>query len=152
MEKMRDEGTTEERKAYPQLLLENQLCFPLYAAARKITGLYTPLLKPLNLTYTQYVVCLALWEKGETTVGDLCRRLRLDCGTLTPLLKKLEEQELIIRNRSQSDERVVMVSMTEKGWQKREEAKEIPARMGQCVCLTREEAELMHSLLNKLLG
>ena len=152
MEMMRDEGTTEEREVYPQLLLENQLCFPLYAAARKITGLYTPLLKPLNLTYTQNVVCLALWEKGETTVGDLCRRLRLDCGTLTPLLKKLEEQELITRSRSRSDERVVMISMTEKGWQKREKAKEIPSQIGQCVRLTREEAELMHSLLNKLLG
>ena len=75
----------------PQLLLGNQLCFPLYAASRRIVNAYTPLLRPLGLTYTQYIVCLTLWEEEETTVGTLCKRLYLDCGTLTPLLKKLEE-------------------------------------------------------------
>ena len=79
------------REDDPRLKLENQLCFPLYAAARKVVNAYTPLLKPLGLTYTQYIVCLALWENnGRATVGDLCRKLYLDCGTVTPLLKKME--------------------------------------------------------------
>ena len=75
----------------PRLRLENQLCFPLYACARKVTGLYTPFFKPLDLTYTQYIVLLVLWEQDGITVGELCRRLYLDNGTLTPLLKKMEE-------------------------------------------------------------
>ena len=145
----------QERKArgeeLPQLRLDNQLCFPLYAAARKVVNAYTPLLKPLGLTYTQYSVVLALWESGKTTVGDLCRRLYLDCGTVTPLLKKMEENDWIARCRCKEDERVVYVSVTDKGWELREQVKDIPERMGQCIVMPKEEAFSLYTLLHKLL-
>ena len=93
----------------PQLKLENQLCFPLYACAREVVGLYTPYLKPLGLTYTQYLVFLVLWENEKISMSDLCKKLYLDSGTLTPLLKKLETAGYIERIRSQEDERCVWV-------------------------------------------
>ena len=80
--------------------LDHQLCFPLYAAARKITGLYTPYLKPLDLTYTQYIVLLVLWEHREVTVGELFRRLYLDSGTISPLLKKLDSAGYVVKERT----------------------------------------------------
>ena len=138
---------------YPQLQLDGQLCFPLYAAARKVVNEYTPLLKPYGLTYTQYIVFLALWEQenGKAKVGDLGRRLYLDCGTLTPLLKKMEESGWINRCRCKVDERVVYVSLTETGWALREELKEIPERMGRCMTIGREDAEALYRLLHRLL-
>jgi len=136
---------------YPQLMLGQQICFPLYAAARKVVNAYTPVLKPLGLTYTQYIVFLALWEQGKVTVGDLCRRLYLDCGTLTPLLKKMEESGWIVRCRCRQDERVVYVSVTEEGWQLREAVKDIPARVGKCVTMAPEDAAQLYTLLYKLL-
>lgn len=136
----------------PQLMLENQLCFPLYAAARSVVNRYTPYLKPLGLTYTQYIVFLVLWEAGEITVGELCRKLYLDNGTLTPMLKKLEEAETVIRTRSKDDERVVTVRLTEKGWALREKAAEIPAKVGGCVRLSAEEAGQLYHILYKLLN
>ena len=135
----------------PQLLLENQLCFPLYAAARRIVTQYTPYLKPLGLTYTQYIVMLALWETETATVGELGQRLFLDNGTLTPLLKKLEEAGFVTRRRSSRDERVVQITVTEQGWNLREQAKAVPFRVGRCVCLEPEEARLLHRVLYKLL-
>ena len=145
--------TTErqERQDLPQLMLDSQLCFPLYAAARKVVNQYTPVLKPLGLTYTQYIVCLALWETGEATIGELGHRLYLDCGTLTPLLKKMEEQGWIRRSRSREDERVVHVSVTEAGWALREAAKEVPFRVGACIPLAADEALELYRLLRKLL-
>ena len=131
--------------------LENQLCFPLYAAARKITGLYAPHLKPLDLTYTQYIVLLVLWEHREITVGELCRRLYLDSGTITPLLKKMEEEGLLVRSRSRQDERVVTVTVTEKGWALRERVKDVPLQVGGCLNLPREEALALFRLLHRLL-
>ena len=105
----------EGAKDCPQLQLNSQLCFPLYAAARKVVNHYTPYLKPFGITYTQYIVLLALWESGSATVGDLCRRLYLDNGTITPLLKKMEESGWIVRCRCKVDERVVYVSVTVNG-------------------------------------
>ena len=138
---------------YAQLLLDNQLCFPLYAAARKVVNAYNPLLKPYGLTYTQYIVFLALWEteNGKAKVGDLGRRLYLDCGTLTPLLKKMEESGWLNRCRCKVDERVVYVSLTDKGWELREKVREIPERMGQCITMPKEEAYSLYTLLHKLL-
>ena len=133
------------------LKLENQLCFPLYAAARKVTNLYTPFFKPLGITYTQYIVFLVLWEKKEVTVGDLGRRLYLDNGTLTPLLKKLEENGYIARTRSKKDERVVTVSITQKGMNLKEKAADIPIKAGACISLTPEEAAGLYTLLYKIL-
>ena len=134
------------------LRLENQLCFPLYACARRVIGQYTPLLKPLNLTYTQYIVFLVLWEEKTVTVRELCRKLYLDSGTLTPVLKKMEAQGYIIRKRNSEDERVVTVTLTEEGSALREKAKDIPAQMGKCMTLTEQEIGSLYGLLYKILG
>ena len=138
---------------YPQLQLDNQLCFPLYAAARKVVNEYTPLLKPYGLTYTQYIVFLALWEKedGKAKVGCLGKRLYLDCGTLTPLLKKMEESGWLTRCRCKVDERVVYVSLTEEGWAMREELKGIPEKVGKCMTMKQEDAAELYTLLHRLL-
>ena len=139
------------RTDYPQLLLEGQLCFPLYAAARKVVCAYTPLLKPLGLTYTQYIVFLALWEHGKVKVGELGKNLYLDCGTLTPLLKKMEENGWINRCRCKKDERVVYVTVTEKGWQLREKVKDLPQAAGKCVTMNEQDTYQLYILLHKLL-
>ena len=138
---------------YPQLLLDNQLCFPLYAAARKVVNEYNPLLKPYGLTYTQYIVFLALWEKedGKAKVGCLGKRLYLDCGTLTPLLKKMEESGWLTRCRCKADERVVYVSLTEEGWAMREKLKGIPEKVGKCMAMKQEDAAELYTLLHRLL-
>lgn len=141
----------QHRKEYPQLSLDSQLCFPLYACARKVVSAYNPLLKPLGLTYTQYIVFLELWEKGRETVGELCHRLYLDCGTMTPLLKKMEESGWITRCRCREDERVVYVALTEKGWELREEVKEIPGQVGNCISFSREKSIELYTLLYELL-
>ena len=134
------------------LKLENQLCFPLYAAARKITGSYAPILKPLGLTYTQYLVMLVLWEEGMMNVGDLGEKLYLDTGTLTPLLKKMEEHGLLLRRRCPDDERCVRVSLTQKGLDLKEKAREIPMQVSSCITLEAEEALQLYRTLYKLLG
>ena len=147
-------GIQEEKKRtddYPQLKLEGQLCFPLYAAARKIVNVYNPLLKQIGLTYTQYIVLLALWEYGKTTVGELCRALYLDCGTLTPLLKKMEENGWVVRTRSKGDERVVNVSVTDAGWKMREQVKDFPEQVGGCIAMPREDLYTLYTLLRRLL-
>ena len=136
----------------PQLLLENQICFPLYAAARKVTGLYTPYFKELGLTYTQYIVFLALWEKDRVSVGDLANRLYLDTGTLTPLLKRMEAAGWISRARSHEDERVVIISLTDKGAELQKKVLDIPFKVGSCVPLEASEALELHRLLNKILA
>lgn len=138
-------------ETYPQLMLESQLCFPLYAASRRIVNAYTPYLKPLGLTYTQYIVFLCLWEYGEMTVGDLCRRLYLDNGTITPLIKRMEQEDYVRRSRCAEDERVVRVRLTEKGWALREQVRDIPGQIGRCVCLPHDDAYRLYQLLNGLL-
>ena len=133
------------------LLLDRQLCFPLYAAARKIVAAYTPVLKPLGLTYTQYLVMLVLWEKDGIGVGQLCARLRLDSGTLTPVLKKLEERSLLERRRSGKDERVVILTLTDQGRALREQALGIPEEVGRCLSLSPEEAGILYTLLYRII-
>ena len=108
------------------LYLENQLCFPLYAASRMTTKIYAPLLKALDLTYPQYLVMLVLWQHGEQTVNKIGSRLYLESNTLTPLLKRLEQKGLISRRRSSQDERSVLVQLTETGAQLKAQAQEIP--------------------------
>ncbi len=132
--------------------LSNQLCFPLYAASRNIVNLYTPHLKPLGLTYTQYLVLLVLWEKDGIPVGDICESLFLDNGTVSPLLKKLESIGLITKSRSPQDERIVTVSLTEKGRALQEKAADIPLKIGGCVKLEPQKAQQLYSLLYGLLG
>ena len=133
------------------LLLKNQLCFPLYAAARRITGAYTPYLRPLGLTYTQYLVLLVLWEEDGIAMSALCDRLLLDSGTLTPLLKKMEAHGLLTRHRSESDERRVVVSLTQAGSDLKAEAAKVPLAMAGCVQLSPEEGAELVRLLSKVL-
>ena len=131
--------------------LSNQLCFPLYAAARKVTALYTPFLTELNLTYTQYLVLLVLWEQDGIPVSEICRRLHLDNGTVSPLLKKLEKEGLLEKSRSPEDERVVLITLTDTGRALQERAKEIPGKVGSCVRLTPGKALTLYQLLYELL-
>jgi DNA-binding MarR family transcriptional regulator len=138
-------------KEYEMLKLDNQLCFPLYAAARRVVGLYTPYLKPLGLTYTQYIVLMVLWEDENITTGELCRRLYLDSGTLNPLLKKLTDRGFVTRQRSSEDERVIIVAITEEGQALREKLKEVPQKIGSCVSLSEEDMKEMYTLLYKVL-
>ena len=133
------------------LKLENQLCFPLYACARRVIGRYTPYLKPLNLTYTQYIVLLVLWEEKEATVRELCRKLYLDSGTLTPLLKKMEAQGYVVRRRNADDERVVTVNLTDAGEALKENAKEIPGKLSRCISLSEQEMISLYGILYKVL-
>ena len=131
--------------------LSNQLCFPLYAASRNVISLYTPLLRPLGLTYTQYLVLLVLWEKDGLTVGELCDKLMLDNGTLSPLLKKMQQAGYLERKRSTEDDRVVVVTLTEAGRALQEQAKDVPARIARCVELPPEKAQALYTLLYELL-
>ena len=132
--------------------LANQLCFPLYAASRQVVGLYTPHLKPLGLTYTQYIVFLVLWEKDGCTVGELCERLMLDNGTISPLLKKMQEAGYIRRTRSETDDRVVVVTLTEAGRAMQEKAKDVPVQVAACMDLSPEKAQTLYALLYELLN
>ncbi len=131
--------------------LANQLCFPLYAAARNVTGLYTPWLKPLGLTYTQYIVLLVLWEKDGISVSEIGGKLILDNGTLSPLLKKLEQAGYLTRQRSGEDERVVVITLTEAGKALQERAKDIPLKAAGCIDLPPEKARTLYALLYELL-
>ena len=131
--------------------LANQLCFPLYAAARNVTNLYTPWLKPLGLTYTQYIVFLVLWEKDGVSVTEIGERLMLDNGTLSPLLKKMEQAGYIERRRSPEDERVVVVTLTKAGRALQEKAKDVPAKVAGCIDLPPEKAQTLYALLYELL-
>ena len=132
--------------------LDKQLCFPLYAAARNVTSLYTPWLKPLGLTYTQYLVLLVLWEKDGVPVGEICERLMLDNGTISPLLKKMENAGYIEKSRSAEDDRVVVITLTRSGRDLQKKAKDIPAKVGSCIDLPPEKAQKLYELLYELLG
>ena len=132
--------------------LANQLCFPLYAASRNVIGLYTPHLKSLGLTYTQYIVFLVLWERDGCTVGELCEKLMLDNGTISPLLKKMQEAGYIQRTRSPSDDRVVVITLTEAGRALQEKAKDVPVQVAACIDLTPEKAQTLYALLYELLN
>ena len=136
---------------YAALKLDNQLCFPLYACSKEIVRMYKPLLDPLGLTYTQYITMMVLWEDGQSTVKELGERLFLDSGTLTPVLKKLEEKGYLTRERSKDDERNLIVNLTDKGLELRDEALSVPYSLASCVKLTKEEAYTLYTLLRKLM-
>ncbi|MBQ4241739.1 MAG: MarR family transcriptional regulator [Lachnospiraceae bacterium] len=133
---------------YEQLLLKNQLCFPMYACSRKIVGSYTPYLKPLGLTYTQYIVMMVLWEKESVSVGQLGETLYLDAGTLTPLLKRLEKAGYVTRERSKEDERITVISITREGEKLKEKCKDIPGKLASAgSALTEKDARELYRLL-----
>jgi MarR family transcriptional regulator, organic hydroperoxide resistance regulator len=137
---------------YDSLKIENQLCFPLYACAKEIVRRYHPFLKDIDLTYTQYIAMMVLWEKESINVKELGNILFLDSGTLTPLLKKLEQKGLITRSRSLEDERNVLISITKEGIYLKEKALEIPKNMVSCLNLDKEKAMVLASQLNSMLN
>lgn len=137
---------------YNALKLENQLCFPLYACAKEVVKKYKPFLDDLDLTYTQYITMMVMWEKKSINVKELGEKLYLDSGTLTPLLKKLESKGYIKRERSKEDERNLIVSITKKGESIKSGAIEVPQKMNGCVNLTKEESATLYKLLYKLLA
>ena len=136
---------------YERLKLERQLCFPLYAASKEIVRHYKPFLDELDMTYTQYIAMMVLWEHKELTVKDLGKYLYLDSGTLTPLLKTMEKKGWIIRCRSSVDERALIVTLTEQGELLKDKALQVPERMSGCVNLEKEEAEQLYKILYKIL-
>lgn len=138
-------------RRFDPLLLSNQLCFPLYAASKEVVRRYTPMLKDLDLTYTQYIAMMVMWEEETITVKELGERLFLDSGTLTPLLKKMEAKGLIERERSDKDERKVVVTITQEGRDLRATAMNVPSEMGRCVGLDTEDAVQLHKLLEKVI-
>ncbi len=137
---------------YDNLKLENQLCFPLYACAKEVTRRYKPFLDEIDLTYTQYITMMVMWERKELNVKELGECLYLDSGTLTPLLKRLEQKGLLTRERSKEDERTLIVRITEEGENLKKLAADIPNEMQGCIHLSQEEAKVLYSLLYKVLG
>lgn len=134
------------------LKLENQLCFPLYAASREVIKKYRPLLDQIDLTYTQYVAMMVLWEHKKCSVKELGEKLYLDSGTLSPLLKSLEAKGFVTRSRLPEDERVLTVEITEQGEALREKALSVPVQIAACVSLEPDEAAKLYQLLYKILG
>ena len=139
------------QEEYEALRLENQLCFPLYACAKEVTRRYKPFLDPLDLTYTQYITMMVLWDKKEVRVKDLGEVLYLDSGTLTPLLKRLEQKGLISRSRYQDDERALCVRITEEGEKLQHRAISVPKEMRACIPLKEEEMLVLKKLLSRTL-
>jgi len=137
---------------YDCLKLDNQLCFPLYAASREVIRQYRPALDELDLTYTQYITMMVMWEAQEISAGELGKRLFLDSGTLTPVLKSLEKKGFVRRERCADDERVLMVSLTEEGRKLKDRAVEIPNRMAGCMKLDPREAAELYRILHKILA
>lgn len=136
----------------PELLLENQLCFTIYACSREITKLYQPYLDSIGVTYSQYLVMLVLWERRQCTVKEIGEALFLDSGTLTPLLKRLQAAGLILRERSLQDERKVLISLTEQGWALQNDAACIPSKMMEGTAMTGDEFVDLLAQFKNLLG
>lgn len=136
---------------YDIIKLDNQLCFPLYACAKEVVRQYRKPLENLNLTYTQYIVMMVLWEFGGMTEGELGKKVHLDSGTLAPLLKRLEKLGFINRIRPENNERKLFVSLTEKGEDLKKKAVDVPKSMDGCIPLSSEELSVLKKLLDKAL-
>ena len=141
-----------EQESYDSLKLGNQLCFPLYVCSKEIIRRYKPLLDELNLTYTQYITMMVLWEKKRINVKELGKCLFLDSGTLTPVLKKLESKGYITRNRAKEDERNLIISITKNGTELKSKVKHIPIKIGKCLNLSKKEAIELYRIMYKLLS
>jgi len=135
----------------PQLLFENQICFPLYSAANAVVRAYRPLLESLDLTYLQYMVMMVLWQERELSVGDLGQRLRLDSGTLTPLLKRLEGKGYVTRSRGEKDQRVRVIAITRQGMALRARAGDIPVQLACTVGLPEVKGRALKTLCQEIL-
>ncbi len=134
------------------LKLENQLCFPLYVCSKEIVRRYKPYLDELDLTYTQYIAMMAMWDKRQLNVKELGEVLYLDSGTLTPLLKKLEAKGYVTRERSKADERNLIVRITENGEALKEKASQIPEKVGACINLSEDKAHQLYNTLYEILN
>lgn len=139
-------------KKYDALKLQNQICFPLYACAKEIVRAYTPYLEEFGITYTQYITMMVMWEHKELRVKEVGKLLYLDSGTLTPVLKKLEEKGFVTRRRSDTDERDVIVTITKSGEALKEKAVRIPEQLSGCVGLEPQKAKALYELLYEVLG
>ncbi len=136
---------------YDSLKLENQLCFPLYAASREIVKLYYPYLTKLGITYTQYITLMVMWDAKSISSKELGKKLFLDSGTLTPLLKELEKKGFVTRTRSKDDERNLIVDITDAGMALRDQALEVPMMVSGCISLPPDEAVTLYKTLYKIL-
>lgn len=134
------------------LNLKNQVCFPIYALAKEVINQYRPLLEELDVTYPQYLVLMVLWDMEEQTVGQLGEKLFLDSGTLTPLLKRMEQKNMVIRKRSSSDERIVKLSLTQKGLDLKEKAEYIPQRLMESMKVSEDELIELKIIITKILN
>ena len=137
---------------YDCLKIENQLCFPLYVCSKEIIRRYKPFLDELELTYTQYITMMILWEIKKINVKDLGNKLFLDSGTMTPLLKKLENKGYISRKRDIADERNLLIEITDSGMKLRDKALDIPKKVGQCVNLSGEDFKILYKILYKIIN
>ena len=137
---------------HDDLKLENQICFPLYVCSKEIIRCYKPFLDEIDLTYTQYITMMVLWEKKFCTVTELGKNLYLDSGTLTPLLKKLEAKGFLTRTRSKEDERNLIIALTEEGASLQDVAMTIPQKMTSCFSLEKNEWDVLYKTLNKVLA
>lgn len=133
------------------LKLDNQICFPLYAVSKEIIRRYKPFLEEIDLTYTQYITMMVMWEEKCICVKDLGSRLYLDSGTLTPVLKTLEKKGYITRTRSKDDERVLNVEITKDGEALKKKALDIPQKVGTCINLQKEDAMQLYGILHKIM-
>lgn len=137
---------------YDVLKLQNQVCFPLYACSKELVRQYGPYLKKLNLTYTQYIVMMVMWEKEIVSSRELAGYLHLDYGTLTPVLKRLNQMGYLIRERSAEDERLLTLTLTPEGKKLKDKAISIPPVIAECMGLSKEEFESLYVILYKALG
>lgn len=137
---------------YDALHLSRQVCFPLYVVSKEVIRLYTPLLEPLGITYTQYLVFMALWEKDGISVSELGEKVFLDSGTLTPLLKKMESKNWITRCRNKNNERMVTITLTKEGWELRDHALHIPHEILKMTALSKKELETLYHLLYRFMN
>ena len=136
---------------YDCLKLDNQLCFPLYACSKGIVKAYKPFLDEINLTYTQYITMMVVWETEEVSSKELGGRLYLDSGTLTPVLKSLESKGLVKRQRSQTDERNLIITLTDSGRELKDRAVNVPRQMMACSSLSAEDAQTLYVILRKMM-
>jgi len=134
------------------LELDNQFCFPIYALSKKIINMYRLYLDPLDITYPQYLVLMVLWKEEQQTVGQLGEKLFLDSGTLTPLLKRMEQKEMVVRSRNIEDERIVVISLTKKGSALKEKVKDIPEKLLESMAISVDELKQLKKIANKILN
>lgn len=133
------------------LKLEHQVCFPIYTLSKEIVSMYRPYLDELEISYPQYLVLMVLWEEQQATVSMICEKLYLDTGTITPMLKRMEAKELIARTRQKNDERVVQITLTQKGKDLKKKAINIPYKLLEDIDLTQEELVFLRSITTKIL-